>query len=857
MPVEAQIFACLRLAEGHKLSQRLGFSPMPTLHPPTRLLATAALAVLLALSPGSALGAQFTDVTVARGVSYLQALVPDTTVQPPGAAFQTTGGAAACDVDRDGWVDLIVTRLDAPPILFRNVGGTFVDATASAGDLATALPTLGNGVGCADLENDGDLDLYITGLGTRFHLFLNDGSGVFTEAAVARGAATDDGNPHYGMGVAFGDYDRDSFLDIFPAEWWAHPLSPLPPLPGTSHNRLLRNLGTANPAHFVDVTLAAELEFETLPGVPTSALGTPGYSPGFVDFDDDGWPDLTWVADWGNSRLFWNDEDGTFTDGTLSAGVGLERAGMGSTQDDFDRDGKLDWLATSIFGREDEIQFGVSNQLYLNRGDRTFQNVTAASGIADGGFSWAASGFDFDNDGDIDVAQTNGLIVPGHPEEIPWQTDQTRLFQNVGYGVFYEVGTAFGITDAGNGKGLLTFDYDRDGDLDVFLTQHAGPPILYENDGGNALPWIQLALEGSVSNRDGIGAVVTIVPDASAPATAQTAHLLANSNYLAQDELLLHFGLGANPGDVDQARIEWPSGIVQWVEDLTAETRTHVVEPAPTLLVEFVSTSATVREGETVSVDVLVGGGDTRLVGPTDVDVVVTAGDATPGVDVDIPATLSIPAGDYTTPVPMTVAVDALEDLTAEPAESLRLELRADDTIASVGDVDGVDRARDTFDLTIEDVTCWTADKSKLTLIRKLGVKDALKWTWRGRGGGYEGAFGEPDATTGYEISVVDASGDLARIDIPPGPAHWRSTKRGYVFKDPTLSVGGLRKVAVLTKHADDSLIVKGRGVGLALATREPVAPVRARLSNSEGVCWEITFADVTSKNGRITARTP
>lgn len=828
---------------------------MTSLLRPTRALAATALAAVLLATPECARALQFVDVTGPAGVTYLQALAPDTTVPPPGAALQTTGGAAACDVDRDGWTDLIVTRLDAPPILFRNVGGSFVDATAGAGALGTALTTAGNGVGCADLDNDGDLDVYVTGLGTRFHLFVNDGTGFFTEDAGARGAALDDGNPHYGMGVAFGDYDRDGYLDVFPAEWWAHPLPPLAPLPGTSHNRLLHNRGASAPGHFDDVTLAAELELETLPGVPTSVLGTPGYSPGFVDFDDDGWPDLTWVADWGNSRLFWNDADGTFTDGTLSAGVGLERAGMGSTHDDFDRDGRIDWLATSIFGREDEIPFGVSNQLYLNRGDRTFQNVTAASGIADGGFSWAASGFDFDNDGDVDVAQTNGLIVPGHPEEIAWSTDQTRLFQNVGYGVFYEVASAFGITDAGNGKGLLTFDYDRDGDLDVFLTQHAGPPILYENDGGNLLPWVQLTLEGTVSNRDGIGAVVTILPDATAPSSAQMQHLLANPSFVAQDELVLHYGLGAHSGAVDLVRIEWPSGIVQWLDDVPALARTHVVEPPSPLHVEFATSSLALLEGETGSIDILVGGADTTLLGPTDLTILI-AGSAVPGADVAVPATLTIPPGDYTTPTTIALEIDALEDLTSEASEHATLELRADDVVASVGDVDQLDRARDTFELRIDDVTCWTDLQSKLSLHRRFGAKDALKWTWRGRGGGYEGAFGTPDTSTDYEISVVDGAGDLARLVVPADPARWRSTSRGWVFQDPELAIAGLRKLAVRTKHADDTIVVRGRGTGLSLATREPVPPVRARLANSLGQCWEVVFADVTSRNGRVTART-
>ena len=533
-----------------------------------RLVAVLAYGAL-ALRDGPAGAVQFVDVASEVGLVYQHAAAPVTEVQPPAAASQPTGGGAAGDVDGDGWVDLVVSRLDAPPILFRNLGGTFADATASAGDLAASLPAGSNGVGCADLDNDGDVDLYVTSHGTtRFYLFVNDGSGTFVEDAVARGAALADGNPHYGMGVAVGDYDRDGWLDLLVTEWWAHPTPPAPPLPGTSHNRLLRNLGHGAPAHFTDVTIAAGIDFESPPDVPTTALGTPGFSPGFVDFDGDGWPDVTWVADWGHSRLFWNGADGTFADGTVAAGVGRERSGMGSTQDDFDGDGSIDWLTTSIFGRPDEIPFGVSNQLYRNLGDRSFDNVTQAAGVADGGFGWAASSFDFDNDGDVDVVHTNGLIVPGHPEELRWRTDRTRLFENDGDGSFDEIGAARGIIDAEHGKGLLTFDFDRDGDLDVFVANHAGAPVLYRNDGGNARSWLQLELEGALSNRDGIGAVVTVTPDFDEPAREQTRHHLANANFLGHDERLLHFGLDDRTAPVDRVIVRWPSGIEQTLADV-------------------------------------------------------------------------------------------------------------------------------------------------------------------------------------------------------------------------------------------------------------------------------------------------
>jgi len=547
------------------------------------VLAVCAAAFGALLGPGEAAATvRFTDVTVEAGVTYLQRAEPVTTQTVPEAAEQASGGAAAGDVDGDGWVDLVVTRGDAPPILFHNRGdGTFSDRTAEAGDLADAITQGSNGVAFGDIDNDGDLDLYVTSMNTtRFHLFVNQGDGSFVEQAVARGAAIDTGVVHYGTGVAFGDYDRDGYLDVFAAEWRAHPLPPLPRLPGASHNRLLHNRGAAQPGYFDDVTEAAGIQVEVIAGVPTSpALGTPGYSPGFVDFDGDGWPELAWVADWGHSRLFWNDGDGTFHDGTVAAGVGLERSGMGSTQDDFDGDGRIDWLTTSIFGRESEIPFGVSNQLYLNRGDRTFTNATVAAGVADGGFGWGASGFDFDNDGDVDLVNTNGFIAPGHPEEARWMSDRTRLYENMGGARFVDVAESVGIVDTDQGKGALTFDYDRDGDLDVFIANHAGMPILYRNDGGNVAAWLQIELRGTRSNRGGIGAVVTIEPDAADPSTFQTQQLLANSNFVSQDEPLLHFGLGAREAPVDKVVVRWPSGNEQTIEKVSARTRLLVVEP--------------------------------------------------------------------------------------------------------------------------------------------------------------------------------------------------------------------------------------------------------------------------------------
>ncbi len=237
--------------------------------------------------------------------------------------MRMTGGAAAADFDNDGWVDLFVTRIDDTDILYRNLGnGTFQDVSISSGFTANKRT---NGAAFADIDNDGDQDLYVTAMGeSGFYLYVNDGVGGFTEQAAARGASVPQAGGACGQGVAFGDYDGDGFLDIATSVW-GQPAA-------NSGSQLLRNLGDANPGHFEDVTVASGINQH--PG-PVSLR----FSPRFADMDNDGRQDLTYAADFLTSQLFWNDGDGTFTDGTTAAGVGTDRNGMGSTIADFDADG--------------------------------------------------------------------------------------------------------------------------------------------------------------------------------------------------------------------------------------------------------------------------------------------------------------------------------------------------------------------------------------------------------------------------------------------------------------------------------------------------------------------------------------
>ena len=517
----------------------------------------------------------FHDATVAAGVSYLQhagQVAPDCIFalgflcEPE----RMTGGAAVGDVDGDGHADLFVTRLDAPDLLFRNLGnGTFSDFTATAG--LDSFDLKSNGAGFADLDNDGDLDLVVLLLGAagdttngRNYLFLNDGGGHFTEAAIARGVDVSSTLDRRLYSVAFGDYDRDGWLDVHTNEW-------LPATP--SHGRLLRNLGSAMPGFFVDATAGAGVSLDERYAFASS----------FTDLDADGWPELVVAADFGDSRLFWNNADGSFTDGTTEAGVGTDENGMGSALGDYDGDGDLDWFVTSIFDSADTCTGGScnwgpsGNRLFRYDGGRAFSDATDSAGVREGFWGWGTVFFDYDNDGDLDLAMTNGFDLPGSTIEDPFIDDPMRLWRNDGAGGMTEISAAAGLTDTGSGKGLLVFDYDEDGDLDLFVVNNAGTPRLYRNDGGNANGWLRVEVEGTDTNRDGLGARVTVHHNGK----SQMREIGAAGHFLGQSEHTAHFGLGAGTTAVDSVDVYWPlSGRSNQFANVPRNTTLVVVEPA-------------------------------------------------------------------------------------------------------------------------------------------------------------------------------------------------------------------------------------------------------------------------------------
>jgi hypothetical protein len=524
-------------------------------------LAVAAIGVLACLPSDPAL-AVFTDVTASAGINHLQH--PGNA--PPPGLFRT-GGAAAADYDNDGWTDLFVTRLNARPLLYRNLGnGSFQDVAPAAGFISS-LPA--NGVAWGDIENDGDKDLYLTSSGgTRFYLYVNNGNGTFSEQAAARGAAVS-GVFRYGQSATFGDYDGDGYLDIHTNDWATDT--------SVSTSRLLRNLGAANPGNFEDVTAVAGLNVFRPSRFADGSTDSNAfrYSSTFTDLDRDGHPDLAIASDFFTSQIFWNNGNGTFTDGTGAAGVGTDEDGMGSAIGDYDGDGRLDWFVSALVDLPGGLPPHSGNRLYRNNGNRTFTDQTDAAGVRNSGWSWGTTFLDHDNDRDLDLFVTNG-----------WDTmssDQSRLFEN-NNGVFTDISNAAGVTDTNFGRGLVSLDYDNDGDLDVYIANHGAQPILYRNDSVNENDWLKIKLQGTVSNRDGLGALVTLDPDSSATGDEMVRELNGGSNFLGHNELLLHFGLGPNMSNVDLITVAWPSGVVQQLTNIPANQLLSLIEsvgPAP------------------------------------------------------------------------------------------------------------------------------------------------------------------------------------------------------------------------------------------------------------------------------------
>ena len=504
--------------------------------------------------------------------------------------LESTGsGVALLDYDRDGFPDIFLvngSRLegfaagDAPynHLFHNNRDGTFTDATKAA---HLEHSGWGHGVCVGDYDNDGFEDLFVTYYDRPNVLYHNKGDGTFTDVTKEAGLGQSDRN--WSTGCAFLDYDRDGRLDLFVAGYVDFDIKTAP-LPGSSPNclwkgvavfcgprglpftsqRLYRNIGHGT---FVDVSRAAGI---------LNASGCYGLGVQTGDFENRGWPDVYVACDSTPSLLFRNNGDGTLTERGVQAGVafnedGLEQAGMGVSTGDYDADGWLDLLKTNF---DNDIP-----DLYHNEGDGTFtfRTFDAKLGSHLKYLSWGGGFFDYDNDGWLDIFIANGHVYPelehhDHPES-PYR-QRNVIYHNSRDGTFEDVTSIAGpgLELIRSGRGVAIGDFDNDGRLDILINNQNDPPTLLRNDTATTNHWVSVRALGTQSNRDGIGARITVW----AGGRRQIKEVLSGGSYLSQNDLRVHFGLGPAT-KIDQLEIRWPSGRNDKLENLKVD-RFVVVE---------------------------------------------------------------------------------------------------------------------------------------------------------------------------------------------------------------------------------------------------------------------------------------
>jgi Flp pilus assembly protein TadD len=540
-------------------------------------------------------------------------------------------GLAAADIDDDGFDDLYICQpAGLPNRLYRNRGdGTFDDVTEKAGvgvlD-ATACALF------ADFENKGVQDLLVV-CGSGPFLFLNDGNGTFSLKRDAFQFA----RPPQGTftHAAIADYDNDGRLDIYfclysyyvGLDQYHYPVPYFDARNGPP-NFLLHNEGNAT---FRDCTEAAGLNIDN---------DRYSFACAWGDFNADGHPDLYIANDFGRSNLYRNNGDGTFKSVSTEAGAEDPGAGMSASWLDYDNDGALDvyvsnmWSAAGMRVSEQDCfhpgepentralyrRHARGNSLYRNLGNGKFENTATRAGVEMGRWAWSSDAWDFDHDGYPDLYITNGYIsgpepsrdasgdissffwrqvvgnspqnsLPSARYELGWNAINELIRSDVtwnGYernvfyannhdGTFSEVSGSVGLDFPDDSRAFALADLDRDGRLEIILKNRNAPQLRVLHNAMKELgSAVAFRLRGTKSNRDAIGAAVTV----ESGAHPQTKFLQAGSGFLSQHTKELFFGLGETHGTV-RATIRWPSRLTQTFEHLPVNSRIKIQEGSP------------------------------------------------------------------------------------------------------------------------------------------------------------------------------------------------------------------------------------------------------------------------------------
>jgi hypothetical protein len=528
----------------------------------------------------------FTDITANSGIGFKHSASPTSQKYLLEAMG---GGVAALDYDNDGRLDLFFTNgarlLDPMPkgalpnknepqywnrLYHQKTDGTFEDVTERAGVRGEGYSM---GVAVADYDNDGWVDIYVTGYGANI-LYHNNGDGTFTD--VTRRAGVIGGG--WSTSAAWLDYDRDGRLDLFVARYleWDFELGAIycgerwPGLRAYCHPDNFK--GTTNLLYHQ----RADGTFEDV-SVKTAIADPNGKGLGvaIADFDNDGWPDIVVANDSVRQSLYRNRGDGTFEDIALPAAMAYDEngkafAGMGVDAADYDEDGCPDIFITAL-----------SNQtypLFHNNCDRTFTYDTNSAGIGQATLpysGWGTRFVDIDNDGlrDIFIAQGHVLDTIEKSSNYVKYKQPPLLMRNTGKGfvsVSASAGRAFSLPIAGRGAAIA--DLNNDGQPDIIIAVLDGPAIILRNN-GTKNHWLGLALSGIRSNRNGIGARV-VVTDAAG--RRRIFDVTNAGSYLSSSDMRVVVGLGM--ASVRSVEVRWPSGRIQLIDHPAIDRYHNVVE---------------------------------------------------------------------------------------------------------------------------------------------------------------------------------------------------------------------------------------------------------------------------------------
>jgi hypothetical protein len=539
-----------------------------------------ALAVLIPSAAEPPCPIHLRDVTAQTGIGFVH------TDGSSGRRYileTVSCGLALFDYDGDGDIDIYFLNgrplPGSPPnpaarnALYRNDGGwKFTDVTERAGVGGTGYAL---GVCVGDYDNDGDLDLYVNNFGPNV-LYRNNGDGTFTDVTRAAGVAV---GSHVGAGACFLDMDGDGDLDLFVANYvdFSFPnhqisyMNGFPAYVGPLHypptaNVLLRNNGNGT---FSDVSAASGI---------AAHLGS-GMGAICADYDNDGDTDILVGNDLRPNFLFQNDGTGAFKEVAAFVGMAYDALGtvhgtMGVECADWNHDGWLDFYTTAY-----QRQLAT---LYQNKGGAYFEDVSRQTGAGTGTYpnvTWGTGVLDLDNDGHRDI-----FIACGHLIDNVERFDETTnykarniVLQNTGQGRFLNVSDRCGdgLLPKFSSRGAAFDDLDNDGDLDAVILNSRDAPTILRNDSSPTNHWVQVQLRGTTSNRDGIGARVTV----TAADLTQIDEVHSGRSYQSDFGKRLHFGLGQRRA-VDRIQVKWVGGGVDVVRDVGVDRVVTIVEGA-------------------------------------------------------------------------------------------------------------------------------------------------------------------------------------------------------------------------------------------------------------------------------------